>query len=80
MVIDPVHIFTSIITTIFIGDLQSKCPKIASHIFDVFLVDGERVIFTLIMKFIKMKEETILDMFDEDLQKYMKHKLPHECF
>lgn len=67
MVVNPVHLFTSMIQTVFVRDLQSKSPLIASHIFDVFLLDGEKVIFTLLMQFIKLKEEKILDLYMEDL-------------
>jgi hypothetical protein len=41
--------------TIFVANLQDSNPEVASHIFDVFLIDGERVIFTLLMKFIFLK-------------------------
>ena len=40
----------------FVADLQTVNPEIATHIFDVFLIDGEKVIFTLITKFIMLKE------------------------
>jgi len=41
-----------LVMTMFIGNLQQSSPLTATHIFDVFLVDGERSIFTLLMKFI----------------------------
>ena len=47
--------FTNIIMTIFVANLQDSNPLVAAHIFDVFLIDGEKVIFTLIMKFIFLK-------------------------
>ena len=60
MFINLVPIFLNIITTIFVADLQSKTPEIATFIFDVFLLDGESVIFTLLTQFIGLKQEKIL--------------------
>lgn len=48
--------FTDTIMTMFIANLQDSSPDIATHIFDVFLLDGEKVIFTLLMKLINLKE------------------------
>lgn len=77
--IDLSPVFTSIIQTVFIYDLQSVSPLIAQHIFDVFLLDGESVIFTLITKFIAMKEKVIVEMDDFELLNYLKRELPNEC-
>ena len=46
--------------TIFISDLMDSSPEIATHIFDAFLIDGEKVIFILFIKFIKNLEDEIL--------------------
>lgn len=46
--VDLTPVFTTTIATIFLADLQSVWPETVSHIFDVFLSDGESVIFTLI--------------------------------
>lgn len=43
-------VFGSFILSVFISDLQSKYPKMLIHIFDTFLIDGEEVIFTLLLK------------------------------
>ena len=80
MVYSLAPIFTSIVTTIFIADLQRDSPRVAAHIFDVFLIDGEKVIFTLITTFIQLKEKKILTLSDDELQKYMRYKLPFDCF
>jgi hypothetical protein len=46
---DMVPIFSANIQTIFVYD----CPEdVATHIFDAFLLDGEQVIFTLLMNMI----------------------------
>jgi hypothetical protein len=77
--IDLAPVFTTTIATIFLADLQSVSPETVSHIFDVFLSDGESVIFTLITKFIQMKEKKILETDDFELILYMKQDLPKEC-
>ena len=71
--------FTTTIATVFLADLQSCSPLTASHIFDVFLSDGESVIFTLITKFIELKEAKILATDEFDLLVYLKQHLPTEC-
>ena len=55
-------------------------PDIAKHIFDVFLVDGEALIFTLITKFIYKKEQYLLAIDDDnEFLKYIMETLPMEC-
>ncbi len=72
--------FCGLIMTIFVSELQDVTPRIAAHIFDVFLVDGQGVIFTLLIKFIQLKEQTILEFDDiDDLQDYMRKELPKDC-
>lgn len=38
------QLFASQLVSVFISDLQSHSPKIATHILDAFLIDGEMVI------------------------------------
>ena len=71
-----VPVFTSNIQTIFIRD----CPKkVAMHIFEVFLLDGEQIIFTLLLKMIELKEETILKIPGHNLLVYLQSIMPYEC-
>jgi len=72
--------FTDTVMTMFIASLQDSSPDIAKHIFDVFLLDGEKVIFTLLMKLIDLKQDTLLNMYDNELTEYFKTGLPLECF
>jgi hypothetical protein len=72
--------FTDTVMTMFIASLQDSSPDIATHIFDVFLLDGEKVIFTLLMKLINLKEDVLLDLYDNELTEYFKSGLPKECF
>ena len=46
-------LYSSQIISVFIGDLHNAAPKIAAHIFDCFLLEGEIVICTLFIKFIE---------------------------
>lgn len=57
------------------------CPEdIASHIFDVFLLDGEQVIFTLIIKMIEHREKHILSIEDdEELLNYLRSHMVKDC-
>jgi hypothetical protein len=72
--------FMGIIMTIFVSELQDLTPQIAVHIFDVFLIEGESLILTLLINFIKRLTKQILDIDDGDeLQEFMKKELPKEC-
>ena len=72
-------VFWSHLMTIFIVDLMDQHPQIATHIFDIFLIDGEIMIYTLFMKFIENLHDEILTKKDEQLSIYLKNKLPVEC-
>lgn len=74
--ISLVPVFSSIIQTIFIYDSPEP---VATHIFDVFLLDGECVIFTLLLKMIEYKEETIMEMEDHELLTYIRNEMSNEC-
>ncbi len=58
--------------TIFIVDLMDDNPEIATHIFDIFLVDGEIIIYKLFIKFIENNHDEILSLRDEKLTKFLK--------
>lgn len=51
-----------------------------TNIFDSFLVIGEKVIFTLLMKFIEKREKKLLNLEESELINYMKFQLPYEIF
>ena len=65
--------------TMFIANIQDCHPDIARDIFDVFLIDGETVVFTLLLKFFSLKEEKLLNLEDNELMKFMKETMPKEC-
>ena len=65
-------VFGSFILSVFISDLQSKYPKMLIHIFDTFLIDGEEVIFTLLLKILDTQQANILELYDMDLIEFMK--------
>lgn len=62
--------------TIFIYDC---CENIAINIFDVFLLDGEQVIISLLLKMIEKKEQKIYTMEDHDCLQYLRSTMPREC-
>jgi hypothetical protein len=74
--ISLVPVFSSIISTVFIYDSPEA---IATHIFDVFLLDGEIVIFTLLLKMIELKEEKIMNTYEHDLLEYIRSQMSKEC-
>ena len=72
-----VPIFSANIQTIFVYD----CPEdIATHIFDAFLLDGEQVIFTLLINMIEHRKKEILEIQDdEDLLNYLRSGMIQDC-
>jgi len=74
--ISLVPVFASIIQTIFIYDSPEH---IATHIFDVFLLDGDSVIFTVLIKMIELKEEKILATEGHELLDYLRKEMSEEC-
>ena len=74
--ISLVPCFSSIISTLFIYDSEEQTAR---QIFEVFLLDGEQVIFTLLLKMIEIKEEKILSMYDHDCLDYIRSKMSKEC-
>jgi hypothetical protein len=59
--------------------LQGINPEIATHIFDVFLMEGEIVICTLFIKFIEHSKDTILKLDEDNFDDFIKHDLPRLC-
>lgn len=74
--ISLVPVFSSIIQTIFIYDSPES---VATHIFDVFLLDGESVIFTLLLKMLEHKQGKILSIYGHDLLTYIRCQMSNEC-
>ena len=67
------------IITIFISELSEHNPELATHIFDVFLLEGEIVFYTLIIKFIEHSHDKILELDDENLDKFIINDMPRLC-
>ena len=63
----------------FISTLQDIMPEKATHIFDIFLLQGEYVIIKLILKFIKEKQDKILSLYENDLKQYMTKGMYIDC-
>lgn len=78
--IDLSPIFTKIMMTMFIAELQEIYPLITNHIVDVFLCDGECAIFTLITKFITLQHDYMIDIEDtQEFEKYITKQMPKDC-
>jgi hypothetical protein len=45
----------------------------------VFLLDGESVIFTLLLKMIEHKEERIMELTEHELLNYVRKDMSNEC-
>jgi hypothetical protein len=52
---------------------------VASRLFELFLLDGEKVLLTIIMKMVELKQRKILSLSDLDLQQYMLCGMVKEC-
>ena len=72
-------LFSSKIFTVFISDLQEKYPYVLRTIFDSFLLDGEQVIYTILVNFFDMRKDKILSLEDEDLLYYLKGEMYLDC-
>lgn len=66
MLIDLNPLFCKTVLTMFVYDLQAGYPETARHIFDIFLFDGESVMFTLVTKFITLQHDFMLDIEDDN--------------
>ena len=67
--------FSTLIQTVFLYD----CPEnVASHIFEVFLIDGEQVLITILLKTIELREKKILSLQGIDLLRYVRQDMIQE--
>ena len=63
----------------FIRDLQDNYPYVLRTIFDSFLLDGEQVIYAILVAFFDMRKDKILSLEDEDLFNYLKGEMYLDC-
>jgi len=71
--VNLVPVFSSNIQTIFIYECNEQ---VAAPIFDVFLLDGEQVIFVLLLKMIERCEQEILSLEDHDFLDFLRSQMP----
>lgn len=65
----------------FIGIFLYDTPtNIGVRIFDVFLLEGERMLFELLYKMLEIKRRKILDLSSQELYVYLRKKIVKECF
>jgi hypothetical protein len=69
--------FSQYFITIFLYDTPIS---IGLRIFDVFLLEGEKVLFELIYKMIGLKKNKILELTSQDLFVYLRKRMIKECF
>lgn len=69
----------TIFSQYYITILLYNTPKdFAKIILDLFLLDGENTLHSLIIRMLKLNEDRILDMIEEgDLMEYFKRKMIH---
>ncbi|OMJ67037.1 hypothetical protein SteCoe_35903 [Stentor coeruleus] len=69
--------FSQYFITVFLYDTPTN---IGIRIFDVFLLEGERVLFDLLYRMLAFKKVEILELKSQDLYMYLRKKLVKECF
>jgi hypothetical protein len=47
---------------------------------DMFLFEGEQILFTVILKMLQMKRDKILHLKGQDLYLYIRQRMIRECF
>jgi hypothetical protein len=69
--------FSQYFITLFMYDT----PLDMSHrIMDLFLLEGEHVLFNLVLKMILLKKEKILGLAAQDLYTYLRYRLVRDCY
>ena len=69
--------FTHYFITIFLYDTPTN---IGIRIFDMFLLEGEKILFDLLYKMLALKRSKILELTSQDLNQYLRKRLVKECF
>ena len=70
-------VFSQYFIALFLYDIPTN---IGIRIFDVFLLEGERVLFNLLYKMLGLKRNKILELEAQDLFMYLRKRLIKECF
>jgi Rab-GTPase-TBC domain len=69
--------FSQYFISLFLYDIPSN---VGTRILDIFLLEGEKVLFNLLYKMISLKRSKILLLNSQDLLYYLRKKLVKECF
>lgn len=69
--------FSQYFLTIFLYDTPTS---IGLRIFDIFLFEGERVLFDLIYRMLALKKEKLLNLQSQELFGYLRKRIVRECF
>ena len=71
-------IFSQYYITILLYNTTKDFSKV---ILDLFLLDGENIIHSLIIRMLKLHEDTIIGLFEEsELMEFFKKKMLHVTF
>lgn len=69
--------FSQCLITIFLYDAPLE---LSTRIMDMFLFEGEQILFTVILKMLQMKRDKILHLKSQDLYMYIRQRMVRECF
>jgi hypothetical protein len=69
--------FSQYFITIFMYDTPLH---MSVRIMDLFLLEGEHVLFNLVLKMVLLKKDAILALSSQDLYAYLRSQLVRECY
>jgi hypothetical protein len=52
---------------------------VAVRVFELFLLEGERLLIKLLMRMIKLKQKKLLTLYELDLLRYIRSEMIQEC-
>jgi hypothetical protein len=73
---DQSAIFSSIFITLFVYDVPHS---VATRIFELFILEGEKILLSMLYKMIKIKQKKLLSLKHIDLLHYMREGMIMEC-
>lgn len=68
--------FSSLFITLFVYDLPKEE---AGLVFELFLLEGEKVLIKLLIRMIRYKQKAILALHEFELLKYIRSDMIKEC-
>lgn len=68
--------FSSLFITLFVYDLPRHS---ALHVFEMFLLDGEKFLIKMLVRMVRLKTKKILGLHELELLKFIKTEMIQEC-